>query len=112
MAKRKTATHRQRSERGIPGPARPKKAVGERGRRGGRVKRPKPGALIHQVLARIERIDHELELQTKRMAQIEQQLDELSRSRRDVTAPSPAPLPPTTGRLATILAQAAVRDGK
>jgi hypothetical protein len=68
--------------------------------------------LIHQVLAHIARIDHELALQSKRMAQMDQQLDELRRSLRDVAAPSSDALPPTAGRLATILARAATRDVK
>lgn len=110
MAKRKTPSKGHRNARGISG--RPKKAMRERPPRRERGKQEKPGAPLHQVLARIARIDHELELQTKRMAQIEQQLDGLRRSLRDASAPPSDPLPPTTGRLATILARAAARDVK
>jgi hypothetical protein len=112
MAKRKTATKRTRSARGIPRPARPKRAMGERGPRGEHGTRREPGASMHQIVARIGRIEHELELQRKRMAQIERQLDDLRRSPGGVTAPPTDPRPPTTGRLATILARAAARDVK
>jgi len=109
MATRKPPAKGHRSARGTSRPAPPKTAVRKRAR-GDRGTPGKPDAVIHQVLARVDRIDHELELQSKRMAQMEQQLDELRRSLRDVTAPPSDALPPTAGRLATILGRAATRD--
>ena len=86
--------------------------MGERGPRGEHGTRGEPGASMHPIVARIDRIEHELELQRTRMAQIERQLDDLRSSPGGVTASPTDPRPPTTGRLATILARAAARDVK
>lgn len=85
LASRMAKAKQQRGRQGIPGPSGPRGPAGPRGQPGqrgktgehGKAPPPERKKLIEEVNGHIEDIHRELDVQMKRMSQIQQQVDEL-----------------------------------